>query len=346
MTASGATPGVPGLRDTPPTPGPLASDRPVPEPAVDAAPRRFRPELQGLRALAVVLVVIYHVLARAGLRWRGRLLRHLRLPTGRADDAGRGVMHRGPRRLLGQNRQTAARPDVHRARRRRAGLAGAPPAVAMAADDPARPLGSGLFFQNWRLAADSVDYYAAHNTASVVQHLWSLSIQGQFYIAFPLVVVVAAAIARRAGRDVRGAVTLALVALSLGSLACSVTLSSLDQRLAYFHSGTRLWEFTLGGLLAGDLTGSESPGSRGSSWAGPGCWASCSAVWSSTSRAGSPATSPCGRCCAPSRSSWRVRPGTASAPTGSVLTVDAVPRQHQLPAVPVALGLSGSSRSS
>jgi hypothetical protein len=95
-----------------------------------------------------------------------------------------------------------------------------------------------------------VDYYAAHNTASVVQHLWSLSIQGQFYIAFPLVVVVAAAIARRAGRDVRGAITLALVALSLGSLACSVTLTSLDQRLAYFHSGTRLWEFTLGGLLA------------------------------------------------------------------------------------------------
>jgi peptidoglycan/LPS O-acetylase OafA/YrhL len=63
---------------------------------------------------------------------------------------------------------------------------------------------SALFLQNWQLAADAVDYAAQNNTASVVQHFWSLSIQGQVFIAGPLLVVLVVLFARRAGADPRG----------------------------------------------------------------------------------------------------------------------------------------------
>lgn len=48
-----------------------------------------------------------------------------------------------------------------------------------------RVVASALFLQNWRLAADSVDYYAAHDPASIGQHLWSLSLQVQGALVLP-----------------------------------------------------------------------------------------------------------------------------------------------------------------
>ena len=57
---------------------------------------------------------------------------------------------------------------------------------------------AGLFVENWRLAADSVDYAARSNMVSVVQHFWSLSIQGQFFLLWPLLVAAVAIAARGA----------------------------------------------------------------------------------------------------------------------------------------------------
>jgi len=48
-----------------------------------------------------------------------------------------------------------------------------------------RVVASALFLQNCRLAADSVDYYAAHDPASIGQHLWSLSLQVQGALVLP-----------------------------------------------------------------------------------------------------------------------------------------------------------------
>ncbi len=226
----------------PATPGRHRVDRPVAE-------RRFRPELQGLRALAVGLVVIYHV-------WVGRVsggvdvffvISGFLLAGQMTRAAERGAVDvlaywgKTAKRLLAPTSIVLA------------GVVLASLAILPQSRWPQTVheiVASALFFQNWQLAADSVDYYAAHNTASVVQHLWSLSIQGQFYLLFPLTVVLVALVARRVGADVRRAVTAALVVLSLGSLAYSVVLTATSQQLAYFHSATRLWEFTLGGLLA------------------------------------------------------------------------------------------------
>lgn len=50
---------------------------------------------------------------------------------------------------------------------------------------------SAFYVENWYLAVSSVDYLAQNNQASPLQHFWALSLQGQFYVLWPFVVIVA-----------------------------------------------------------------------------------------------------------------------------------------------------------
>ena len=86
--------------------------------------------------------------------------------------------------------------------------------------------------------------------ASPVQHFWSLSIQGQFFLVWPLLVALVALAARGDAARVRAHLTVATLGVFAASLTFSVVLTATNQPLAYFHSLTRLWEFALGGLLA------------------------------------------------------------------------------------------------
>ncbi|MGE3285656.1 MAG: acyltransferase family protein [Pseudonocardia sp.] len=207
----------------------------------------FRPELHGLRAVAVVLVVVYHV-------WFGRISGGVDvffvitgfLLVGRlARAAAAGPLPLG--RMWARN---AARLLPATA----AVLLGTLAVAAFVLPSGRLPqtlrevVASLLFVENWQLAADAVDYEARNNTSSVVQHFWSLSVQGQVLLLFPLLVAAVAAAGRGPRLRVRLAVTLS--ALTAASLAFSVALTAGDQPLAYFHTLTRLWEFGLGGLLA------------------------------------------------------------------------------------------------
>jgi peptidoglycan/LPS O-acetylase OafA/YrhL len=131
-------------------------------------------------------------------------------------------------------------------------------------------IASALFVENWQLAADAVDYNARNNTTSVVQHFWSLSIQVQFFLLWPLLVSLVVLVARRAPERLHAHLTATLIGLFAASLSFSIVLTAADQPLAYFHSLTRLWEFALGGLLA--LWIDRVPWTRGervmSGWAG------------------------------------------------------------------------------
>ncbi|MBY8849552.1 acyltransferase family protein [Saccharothrix longispora] len=218
------------------------------EPAEGNA-RRFRPELQGLRGVAAVLVVVYHV-------WLGRV-------SGGVDVffliSGFLVTAQLLRAASGDGIAYAA----HWARtvKRLFPAALTVLAVVTAASVVLLPeytwfqtirevVASALYVENWRLAADSADYFSQHNEASVVQHFWSLSIQGQFYLVWPLLVGLLAVVARRAGLELRRVLTACLLLVFAASLAFSVHLTAANQPLAYFHSLTRVWEFALGGLLA------------------------------------------------------------------------------------------------
>jgi peptidoglycan/LPS O-acetylase OafA/YrhL len=92
---------------------------------------------------------------------------------------------------------------------------------------------SALYVQNWVLAAQSVDYLAAENAPTLVQHFWSLSVEEQFYLIWPLLFLLFAT-------RVRVVIALLLVA----SLAWWLLGAS------YFDTAGRAWEFAAGALLA------------------------------------------------------------------------------------------------
>ena len=124
---------------------------------------------------------------------------------------------------------------------------------------------STAYVQNWQLASDAVDYFAADNRESPVQHFWSLSAEEQFYVFWPLLILVAAWTARR--RLAAGIVLSTVTALSLWY---SITETASNPAAAYFVTPTRAWEFGAGGLLALVAARSSLPdGARALlSWAG------------------------------------------------------------------------------
>ncbi|MFV0634658.1 acyltransferase family protein [Demequina sp.] len=107
---------------------------------------------------------------------------------------------------------------------------------------------SALYVENLLLASDSVDYLAADNAASPVQHFWSLGAEEQFYLVWPLLVV--AAIALVAQRSQRSAVAIMLGMVTAVSLVVSVAWTASSPAQAYFVTPTRAWEFGLGAMLA------------------------------------------------------------------------------------------------
>lgn len=111
-------------------------------------------------------------------------------------------------------------------------------------------IASALYVQNWRLADQAVDYLAADNAPTPVQHYWSLSVEEQFYAVWPLLVLVCVLVARRFARRLDSVVLVVLSVVVAGSLWYSVTATDADPARAYFVTPTRVWELGIGGLLA------------------------------------------------------------------------------------------------
>ena len=213
--------------------------------------RKFLPEVQGLRALAVLMVVAYHV-------WFGRisggvdifLLVSAFLLTGqftRKLEAGRPLellkyWSHLFKRLLPLIAvtliATLGATYLFVPRTRWSGIFG-------------EAWASLFYYQNWFLATKSVDYYATdHSAASPLQHFWSLSIQGQIFILWPLIFALALFLARRSRLRIRPLLICMFGAVFSVSLVFSIITTQTNQAFAYFDTRTRLWEFALGSLLA------------------------------------------------------------------------------------------------
>lgn len=219
----------------------------------------FRPEVQGLRALAVLMVATYHI-------WLGRVSGGvdvfllisaflLTLSFTRKLEGGR------PLRLLQHWLHVFKRllPAVVVVL---LGVLTATWAFVPQSRWPdvlAEAWASLLYRQNWQLADSAVDYYAQnHSGASPLQHFWSLSIQGQVFILWPLIFAAVAllqpflakVLPGRKAVGHRSLLLMAFGAVFVASLVYSIDQTANNQSYAYFDTRTRLWEFALGSLLA------------------------------------------------------------------------------------------------
>lgn len=111
-------------------------------------------------------------------------------------------------------------------------------------------IASTLYVENWALAAQSVDYMALSNVMSPTQQFWTLSVEEQFYLLWPLLLIGGWWTARRHRRDGMIGLIVAIAAITAVSFAASVIVTATSPDIAYFSTFTRAWEFGIGALLA------------------------------------------------------------------------------------------------
>lgn len=240
-----------------------AATAPVQEHAPTSS--RYRPDIQGLRAVAVGLVLLYHAGAPfltggfvgvdvffviSGFLITGMLLRQS-LTTGKIDLA-----------------------DFYARRIRRILPAATAVLIATSAatllllprtrweDIGQDVIGSALYYVNW-LFASNTDYLNADDAASPLQHFWTLAVEEQFYIIWPLLLVVLLLLVARLRnvawlpqsrqietRRIRRALELGVGLMILPSLVWSVYWTAVEPARAYFVTTTRLWELGIGAAVA------------------------------------------------------------------------------------------------
>ncbi|TDD72985.1 acyltransferase [Jiangella aurantiaca] len=223
--------------------------------ATAAGVTRHRPELQGLRAVAVLLVVFFHlwptelsggfVGVDVFFVISGYLITdHIHRETIRTGTLSlRRFWARRIRRLLPASLLVLALGAV--------AAVTLLPATEWAAT--ARQLAaSALYVQNWALASDAVDYMAQDTAPTLAQHYWSLSVEEQFYVVWPVLVLGIVVLSRRAWVrwSTRRLLAAGIAVLGAASLTWSVVATYADPAAAYFVTPTRIWEFAAGALLA------------------------------------------------------------------------------------------------
>ena len=213
--------------------------------------RQFRPDIAGMRALAVALVVLYHAGLSAvsggfvgvdvffvisGFVITGVLLRE------RDKTGGTSLL-------------------AFYARRARRILPAATVVIIVTILISYRWLGfiagdqvsadaktAALFFANFHFISLSTNYFTATLPPSPLQHFWSLAVEEQFYFVYPAIFLGAAVVWKRFPLARKLAVV--LLAVIVASFVLSVVQTSTNANAAYFSPFTRAWELALGALVA------------------------------------------------------------------------------------------------
>ena len=112
-------------------------------------------------------------------------------------------------------------------------------------------LSAALYYSNWQFALNSVDYLGLDAAQNPVLHYWSLSVEEQFYLVWPLLLVAAVRLRRRgAGPGARIRLGAVIGIAGVCSLAYSLVATPAQPTLAFFATTTRVWEFAVGAGVA------------------------------------------------------------------------------------------------
>ncbi|EGD44542.1 acyltransferase 3 [Nocardioidaceae bacterium Broad-1] len=229
-------------------------------PTGSATSSRQRLDIQGLRAIAVLAVVALHVgfgsltggfvgvdvfFAISGFLITQQLMRQVRT-EGRVSLLG--FYARRARRILPAATVVLLATVVYAAF-----FLGFVRTREIALD----ALWSAAFAANFRFAALETDYFSAALPPSPLQHFWSLAVEEQFYLVWPLVILGCLWVLKRrsehAEPDPRGRRRVLVIALGVvivASLLASAVLTRTSPEAAYFSPFTRAWELGLGAIAA------------------------------------------------------------------------------------------------
>ena len=221
-----------------------------PQVALRRTSSHFRRDIQGLRALAVVLVVLAHAnVPHLGGGYIGvdvffvisgyvitELLR--RQPDASIRKNLAGFYSRRIRRIVPASSVVLVATVV-------AAYYWLGPATRVPLLSDVR--WSEFFAANWRLIQTSSSYFIPGVPPSLVTQYWSLGVEEQFYIIFPLIVFTVAMLFAARRRPLALAVVLG--AAIIASSWWSIHLTGINATEAYYSPFTRFWELALGGIL-------------------------------------------------------------------------------------------------
>jgi peptidoglycan/LPS O-acetylase OafA/YrhL len=222
---------------------------------------QFRPDIEGLRGVAILLVVLFHAGVAAvaggfvgvdvffvlsGYFITGLLLREQARAGGGDVDLGAFYGGRALRLL----------PSLLVVLLATLGLVMWLYAPIDRAEVASNARWVALHSGNVAFAKQSVDYFSSQQNPLL--HTWSLAVEEQFYAVWPLLFLLLAFLAGRRAADQRPEAEAAttkrlLVAIGVAgalSFAASLWLTTAAQPWAFFGMPTRIWEFALGGALA------------------------------------------------------------------------------------------------
>ncbi|WP_421083310.1 acyltransferase family protein [Rothia nasimurium] len=116
---------------------------------------------------------------------------------------------------------------------------------------------ASAYFHNWNLYTAATDYFAQDSNPTVFQHYWSLSVEEQFYLIWPLALTIIFTLSGTLIKWIKGReqskliiIAIFMVFLAGTSLFASTQMVEAGHPGAYFSTFTRAWEFMVGGLIA------------------------------------------------------------------------------------------------
>jgi peptidoglycan/LPS O-acetylase OafA/YrhL len=110
---------------------------------------------------------------------------------------------------------------------------------------------ASAYLLNWQLAYDRMDYLAANSSPTLVQHYWSLAVEEQFYLVWPLLIMLTAGVGvRRLHVGLRPTLLILVGATTLSSFWFALRTTDAYPAFAFFSTQSRAWEFALGAAVA------------------------------------------------------------------------------------------------